>query len=277
MWTFGIASGLVAIVIFGVRRSNRGRKLGTVSKARLVSYPSGPCATEPNQDEPTETAAMPFAATNRVESVGSLDDRPRLAVPATALGAMATIPINTPRTIKATQSAVTAFLIVLLITGYGAVLAHRMNRLINQHELEQHAWISVAVPKVYPLTEDGGGFAIELRNLGKTPALQVSVTDYVVIEELDRLTDAQEASSHPSTVVGTLAPGSGVVTDIWFKTSAEGVTGLSQGKVRAVNYAVVTYEDMLHRTHTTRSCFYWHGGLAAPLACDPPFATVPTE
>ncbi len=63
-------------------------------------------------------------------------------------------------------------------------------------------------------------------------------------------------------------PGSEFDTDVSFRTSPEGVTSLAQGKVRAVNYALITYEDIYHRRHAIHSCFYWHGELHTPLPCE---------
>jgi hypothetical protein len=133
---------------------------------------------------------------------------------------------------------------------------------------DQQAWLGIALPTAYPLTKEGGGFAIKLQNSGKTPALNVRITDYVVIEDLDQLNGMQESSSNRPMAAGTLMPGSEFSTDIGFRTSPEGVTSLAQGKVRAVNYALVTYEDIYHRRHTTQSCFYWYGGLHTPLPCE---------
>lgn len=254
-------------------------------KARVVKDSSAPGSDEPERDKPVESVASPCAAKNRVAFAGGLNDRPLLAVPAIAFNVTGTVPIRLSRAVKAVGWAVTVSLMVLLFTAvFNAVQSSFMNRSSDRiaaassqtalpgeeepQQGEQRAWIGVSLAQAYPLTNKGGGFAVELRNLGKTPVLHASFTDYVVIEELDRLTGAQEAASHPSTSVGTLAPGSGFVTDVWFNTSADGVISLSEGKVRAVNYAVVTYEDSFHRAHTTRSCSYRHGGMTAPLPCE---------
>jgi hypothetical protein len=258
MWKFGIALGLVVIPILWLRRSTPGPKRGVLPKARVVEDGSAP---------------------------GSGDQPPR-AGPAVASQAGARNPAKLSRTIKKLSWAVTVSLVVMLwsiavfhaarpssvkpLPHWLSAVSPRAALLGEEEPLQgkQRAWIHVSLQNTYPLTKKGGGFAIELRNLGKTPALQASLIDYVVIEELDRLTGGEEAGSHPSTAVGTLAPGGGFATDVWFNTSAEAVIGLSQGKVRAVNYAIVTYEDTFHRTHTTRSCSYWHGGLSAPLPCE---------
>ena len=111
----------------------------------------------------------------------------------------------------------------------------------------------------------GGGFAIKLQNFGKTPALNVLITDYVSIEDLVQLTGMQEVANSTLLTAGTLMPDDRFDTNVWFKMSQEGLTSLARGKVRAVNYAQITYEDVFHHKHTTQSCFYWHGGLQTPL------------
>ena len=285
MWKLGIASGLVAVAVFGMRRSARGAKTGVASKAHVVNGSSAPGSDEGENNHPAESGSKRFAVRNRQDSVGGPNDRPLLAVPAIAFNVTGTVPIKLSRAMKALGWVVTVSLMVLLFTAvFNAVQSNFTNRSPDRlssdspqaalpgeeapSQAEQRAWIGVSLPKAYPLTKEGGGFAIELRNFGKTPALQVSVTDVVVIEELDRLTGAQDAASHRPVAVGTLIPGGGFATDIWFKTNAEGVAGLSEGKVRAVNYSWVTYEDIFHRMHTTRSCSYWRAGLPAPLPCE---------
>ena len=135
-------------------------------------------------------------------------------------------------------------------------------------QTDQRAWVGLAPPAAYPLSREGGGFVIRLQNFGKTPARNVLVSDYVIIEELDQLSGMQEGASHGPMAAGTLMPGNGFSTEVRFKTSPEGVVSLAQGKVRAVNYALITYEDIFHHRHTTQSCSYWHGGLPMPLPCE---------
>jgi hypothetical protein len=139
---------------------------------------------------------------------------------------------------------------------------------LDETRAERQAWVGLPLPTAAPLSREGGSFAIKLRNFGKTPALKVVITDYVVIEDLDHLDGMQDMVSSSPMSAGTLMPDSEFDTDIGFRTSPEGVTSLVQGKVRAVNYALITYEDIYHRKHTTQSCFYWHGGLRAPLPCE---------
>lgn len=190
-----------------------------------------------------------------------------------------------PRPTKTTDWITAVSMVVLSLAAvYYAVASNRYNR--SQYQLaarstqatlavaqettqaDQQAWVGLALPTAYPLSKEGGGFAIKLQNFGKTPALNVRITDYVVIEDLNQLDGMQESSSNHPMAAATLMPGSEFGTDIGFKTSPEGVTSLAQGKVRAVNYALVTYEDIYHRPHTTQSCFYWHGGLHTPLPCE---------
>jgi hypothetical protein len=194
-------------------------------------------------------------------------------------------PQPSPRARKTTEWITAVAMTVLSLAAvYYAIKSNGSNRLQYQlaasstqavlaaaqetTRVDQQAWVGLPLPTAYPLSKEGGGFAIKLRNFGNTPALNVRITDYVVIEDLDQLDGMQEGESTRPMAAGTLMPGSDFDTDIGFRTSPEGVTSLAQGKVRAVNYAIVTYEDIYHRKHITQSCFYWHGGLHAPLPCD---------
>jgi hypothetical protein len=190
-----------------------------------------------------------------------------------------------PRPMRATEwITAVAMTLLSLAAAFYAVRSNGSNR--SQYQLaasstqaalaaaqettrtDQQAWVGLPLPMAYPLSKEGGGFVIKLRNFGKTPALNVRITDYVVIEDLDQLDGMQERESNRPMAAGTLMPGSEFDTEIGFKTSPEGLTSLAQGKVRAVNYTLITYEDIYHRRHVTQSCFYWHGGLHAPLPCD---------
>jgi len=177
-----------------------------------------------------------------------------------------------------------SMLLLSLAVAYYAITAIRYNR--SQFQLmvsssqaalsaaeesmrsDERAWVGLPLPTAYPLSKQEGGFAIKLHNFGKTPARNVLVTDYVVIEDLDQLSGIQEAESHRPISAGTLMPGNEFDTNVWFKTSPEGISSLAQGKVRAVNYALITYEDIFHHRHTTQSCFYWQGGLQTPRPCE---------
>jgi len=189
-----------------------------------------------------------------------------------------------PRPMRATEWIMAVSMLVLSLAAvYYAVTANSYNR--SQYQLiasssqaalsaaeeslraDQRAWVGLTPPTAYPLGKEGGGFAIKLQNFGKTPARNVLITDYVVIEDLDQLSGIQEAASSRPVAVGILMPGNEFETSVWFKTSPEGVSSVAQGKVRAVNYALITYEDIFHRKHTTQSCFYWQGGLHMPLPC----------
>ena len=132
------------------------------------------------------------------------------------------------------------------------------------------AGIGISVSLARPLETTQGGFFVVLQNFGSTPAVQTFVTDYVAIEELDRLSGEHDAPSQRPLAVGTLLPGDTHSIEVGFKTSAEGIRSIAAGHVRVVNYAVVSYEDMYHARHVAHACFYWHGGMAAPLACEEP-------
>jgi hypothetical protein len=285
VWRLGIASGLIAIGAISVRLAKRGPKSGVMYKRRPVNDGSVPFALESKKDESGKSVARRFGAAKRVESRSGFTDPPPLSVPENGANASPAFSITPSRTTTRTIVAIAVSLVLLALTAvYNAVELYRVYRLTTRlltdtphvvsagaeeaRQIEQRAWVGVSLPQTYPLTNDGGGFGIELRNYGKTPALQTFVTDYVVIEELDKLTGAPEAASDRPATVGTLMPGSAFTTDVRFKTIAEGIHSLSTGRMRVVNYALVTYEDIFHRKHTSRSCFYWHRGLLAALPCE---------
>lgn len=222
---------------------------GVVTDTGLESTASPPCSAEPARD------GSPFP------------------------------PQQPPRPMRATDWIKAVSMLVLSLSAvYYAVITNRYNR--SQYQLivsssqavlsaaeesmrtDERAWVGLPLPTAYPLSKQEGGFAIRLQNFGKTPARNVLITDYVVIEDFDQLSGIQDAASHHPIVTGTLMPGNEFDTSVWFKTSPEGISSLAQGKVRAVNYAVITYEDIFHRKHNTQSCFYWHGGLHTPLPCE---------
>ena len=132
--------------------------------------------------------------------------------------------------------------------------------------------LSIAILQSRPPEGTRGGFRLVLRNLSDTPALETFVTDYVTIEEPDKRTGERDAPSYQPIAVGTLLPGDAYASDVWFQTSAEGVRSVVAGKMRVVNYALITYEDPLRARHVKRTCFYWRGGLDAPLPCELPNA-----
>jgi len=131
---------------------------------------------------------------------------------------------------------------------------------------DQRAWVGLTEATVHPLNADGGGFSIKLQNTGKTPATDLQIADVITIEDTDALAPSQEPNI--TTSAGTLMPGAIYTADVWFKTSPEVVAGLTQQRLRAANYVYVTYKDVFKQTHTTKACFYWHGGMAKTKPCD---------
>jgi hypothetical protein len=131
---------------------------------------------------------------------------------------------------------------------------------------DQRAWVGLTEATVHPLNGDGGGFTIKLQNTGKTPATDLKIADVITIEDTDALAPLQEPNI--TTSAGTLLPGAVYTADVWFKTSPEVVAGLTQERLRAANYVYVTYKDVFKQTHTTKACFYWHGGMAKTKPCD---------
>jgi len=234
--------------------------------------------TRSSEDKVSELPGVVTAA--RLESAASPPHPAELA-----RDGPPSLPQQFPRPMRATDWIMAVSMLVLSLAAvYYAVTANGYNR--SQYRLtasssqaalsaaeesmrgDQRAWVGLLFPTAYPLSKDGGGFAIKLQNFGKTPAGNVLITDYVVIEDLDQLSSFQEAASHRPIVTGTLMPGNEFSTNVWFKTSPEGISSLAQGSVRAVNYALITYEDIFHRKHTTQSCFYWYGGLHIPQPCE---------
>src|SRR5208337_1737044 len=258
MWCLGSSLALgISAVLFG-RRSNRRTSPGVASQAVAV--------------DPTASAG---------------DSSHELPVPSRE-PAKAGTPLPVQKSFRSTRTTdwiiAASMMAVALAAGDFAVKSDRYNRSQYQFmassaqtavsvaeesiQTDQRAWVGLPLPAAYPLSKEGGGFVIKLQNFGKTPARNVLISDYVIIEELDQLSGMQEAASHGPMAAGTLMPGNGFSTEVRFKTSPEGVVSLAQGKVRAVNYALITYEDIFHRRHTTQSCFYWYGGLPMPLPCE---------
>ncbi len=284
-WKWGITSGLVAISAYWVLCSKRARAGGVTPQRHRGTDAQNADSAKPTREKAVKSVPDPGLMASGARSLGSFDPPAGVSVPEAVDSVPATLPIRLARLRKRTDLiAVVCLGLLLLTTLYNATQLFRIDRSTDRLvsgklpasssvteqsiPMEQQAWIGVSVPQTLPLTADGGGFGVELRNSGKTPGLQTMLTDYVLIEELDRLSGAQEAASYRPVAVGTLMPGSGFSTDVRFKTNAEGIHSLLSAKVRVVNYALVTYDDVFHHKHTTRSCFYWHAGLLAPLPCE---------
>jgi hypothetical protein len=178
-------------------------------------------------------------------------------------------------------AAMIAFVVAVAMLGFGISLHRQMKKLsadvtqsseANKQAIEagiqrdQRAWVGLSETTVHPLADGGGGFTIKFQNTGKTPALDMQFADVITIEDTDQVAPSQEPNI--TAAAGTLMPGASYSADVWFKTSPEVVTGLTRGKLRASNYVYVTYKDIFKQTHTTKACFYWHGGLVKPKACD---------
>src|SRR5271157_944410 len=284
MWCLGSAIGLVVSAVLFSRRSKRRTSPGVITDARLENDASVSRHADRKKMKQNGSVASRGAAAEQTPSAPGPSHKLTASMPGPAGDGTAFPPQKPPRPMRATDWIMAVSVMVLSLAAvYYAVKANGYNQ--SQYQLiasssqaalsaaeesmraDQRAWVGLPPPTAYPLGKEGGGFAIKLHNFGKPPARNVLITDYVVIEDLDQLGGIQEAASHRPIVVGTLMPGNGFETNVWFKTSPEGVTSLAQGKVRAVNYALITYEDIFHHQHTTQSCFYWHGGLHMPLPC----------
>lgn len=151
----------------------------------------------------------------------------------------------------------------------GVSASNPMNAAMTQGALgnDQRPWIGVLQTIPQSFTQTGGGFTIRLHNSGKSPAFEVRIRDRIRIEDLDEEPSVPVIDTAPAVAAGTLMPGAEFSTSARFRTSTATMAALQIGKVRAVNYLFVTYEDMTHRPHTTRQCFYWQVGLQSPEAC----------
>ena len=273
----------MSAVLFS-RRSKRRTSPGVITDARLENDASVSRHADRKKMKQNGSVASRGAAAEQTPSAPGPSHKLPASMPGPA-GDGTALPLQKPpRPMRATDWIMAVSVMVLSLAAvYYAVTANSYNR--SQYQLlasssqaalsateesmraDQRAWVGLIPPIAYPLGKEGGGFTIKLQNFGKTPARNVLITDYVVIEDLDQFSGIQEAASHRPVAAGTLMPGNEFETNVWFKTSPEGVTSLAQGKVRAVNYALITYEDIFHHPHTTQSCFYWHGGMHIPLPC----------
>ena len=271
--------------VFSRRRPKRDIALETCTDRHLDNnaFPTDPT---PPRELMSEGMTVSREAAVKV-SISSLqdsrDERP-VSVPGPMTNRQRVSQQKSFRPMRATDWIVSACMVVLAVTAvYFALKSNEYHRarqqiLVNSRATssvagdwigaDQRPWIGLTRPTAYPLTSAGGGFAIKLQNFGKTPALNVLITDYVSIEDLVQLTGMQEVANSTLLTAGTLMPDDRFDTNVWFKTSQDGITSLARGKVRAVNYAQITYEDVFHHKHTTQSCFYWHGGLQTPLPCE---------
>ena len=133
---------------------------------------------------------------------------------------------------------------------------------------EHRPWVSLSQTIPQPLTFTGGGFAIKLHNSGEHPAFEVRVRDVIRIEGNSEQPESPLIDRTPALMEGTLLPGGELTVSVRFRTSAATIAALQVGRVRVVNYLLVTYEDQSHRTHATQQCFFWLVGMQSPVACE---------
>lgn len=283
LWSLAAAFGLLGGAVFCSRRSKRERSLGVMNGAHPVTGASVPLRDELPHIKRDKRGANAHAERPTPSIFPGSNDETRAPMLEPAKPETFWPGQEFRRPAKTTDWIIAISLLVLSLTAaYYTVMSTGRNRYRPQAsaipatlavtdkagQAEQQAWVGLLLPTASPLSREGGGFAIKLRNFGQTPALKVLIADNVVIEDLDQPSGAQATVPDRSPMAaGTLMPGSEFATDIGFRTTPEGIISLAQGKVRAVNYALITYEDIYHRRHTTRSCFYWHGGLHTPLPC----------
>jgi len=155
-----------------------------------------------------------------------------------------------------------------MTTAQLAESAAAMRELRVEVQADQRAWVGLAEATAQPLTADGGGFSIKLQNTGKTPALDVQVSDIVTIEEIAAAVSAREPTPASENSAGSMMPGASYTTDVWFKTSPDALYGLAHDQLRAVNFVRINYKDINHGSHVTKICFYWRSSLSRVKPCD---------
>ena len=188
------------------------------------------------------------------------------------------------RRLRATDWITTAAAVIatVAVTYFGVTFQKQMNRVtaqLTQSETtmriveegtraDQRAWVGLTEVIVQPLTANGGGFTIKLENTGKTPALDLQVSDVITVEDIDESAPLQEPNISTHNPAGTLMPGAAYTTDVWFKTSPDAISSLSHDQLRAVNYVHVIYKDVFQRPHATKVCFYWRSSLPRVKPCE---------
>lgn len=135
---------------------------------------------------------------------------------------------------------------------------------------DDRPWVSLLQAIPQPLNAQGGSFVIKVHNSGKTRALDVRIQDVIRIADLNADPDVPSLDTAPVLAVGTMLPDADFTTQAAFRTSPETVAALRDGRVRAINYMLITYGDQFHHSHITQQCFYWHAGLQSPASCNHP-------
>jgi hypothetical protein len=151
------------------------------------------------------------------------------------------------------------------LTQFGIIMME-----LQEHvRADQRPWIGLTEATVQPLGSDRGGFAIRLQNTGKTPAVGLHISAVVRIEDTGQAADLRNPGSFSSYYsAGTLMPGAGYPTDIWFKSSPNAMSGMARDQLRAVTFILVTYKDVFQAQHDTKICFYWQRSFTAVKPCD---------
>jgi hypothetical protein len=188
------------------------------------------------------------------------------------------------RRFKATDriTAAAAMILAVAVTYFGIAFQKQMKNVtaqLIQSEItmramqegvrgDERAWVGLTETVVQPLTSDGGGFTIKLQNTGKTPALDLQISDVITMEEVDQSEPLHEPNITAHNFAGTLMPVAVYMTDVWFKTSPDTMYRLTHDQLSAVNFVRLTYKDVLQRPHTTKVCFTWRSSLPRLKPCD---------
>jgi len=153
------------------------------------------------------------------------------------------------------------------------VLSEQLQQLLRatqeSRQLEQRPWVGIADAVPQPLTATGGTFNITLQNFGKTPAIDVHASGYVVLQDSPEISLSNEETAHPVQLsAGSLSPGAVQKSAVEFRIPLASVAALYRNQVYAVLHVSVTYKDVFQAAHTTQSCFYWQPNLRGAQACE---------
>jgi len=179
-------------------------------------------------------------------------------------------------------TAATAMILTVAVTYFGIDFQKQMKNVtaqLTQSEItmravqervrgDERAWVGLTETVVHPLTSNGGGFTIKLQNTGKTPALDLQISDVITMEDGDPSGQLQEPDITARNSAGTLMPGAVYTTEVWFNTSSDAMSRLTHDELSAVNFVRLTYQDVFQRTHTTKVCSYWRSSMPGVKPCN---------
>jgi hypothetical protein len=142
---------------------------------------------------------------------------------------------------------------------------------VDSFQLDQRAWVgAIGISPVQQQTPDKPlAFNVIFRNTGKTPALHVRVKGGVVRDLATILHNPDSLPMIPIPVSAVIMPnGSSILPLKSNRIPDEMLKGLNDGTLRITGYAVVTYEDVFHRMHLTKTCIYLEPDLKESEECE---------